>query len=267
MKYIKDTLNYIFKNFFFLIVFALLSAVSHAFLRDNKTYFDFFLVINDGNSPDFAHVYRNFSMILTDHSWLGIVTVVLYLLTIPLALAMIEKHMRIGKRSFSGIFSRLNNNILSTTLLIVLFLILYELWSVVLSALIVLIGYCLSGVIAQVLISVVILAMYVLILYLVTPFFVWLPCVLVTGYRYSEGFVESFRLIDRKKNGIAFSIAFPLIIFNVVQIIFKIIFGKVYMPIKLIIYLLYFVYYAALCFVVYFDLTDTERMDRKKKYY
>lgn len=266
MKYIKETLNYIIKNFLFLFVFALLPAVGHAFLRDNKTYLDFFLVVDKGKTPVFADVYRNFSMILTDHSWLSIITVVVYLLTIPLALAMIEKHMRIGKKSFSGLFSRLNYNILSTTLLIGLFLIIYEIWSVVLSALIVLAGL-IGGAASYILISLVIIAMYVVILYIVTPFFVWLPCVLVTGYKYSEGFVESFRLIDRKKNGIALAIAFPLVVFNIIQIILKVCFGKVFVPVKFVIYVLYFVYYAALCFVVYFDLTDTERMDKKRKYY
>ena len=267
MRYIGETLRYMKKNILFLAVFAVAPAICHALLRDNKTYFDFFLDLWEGTDLSFIKVYRNFSMVVTDHSWMSLVTVAAYLIFIPLALAFVEKHMRIGSRSLTGLFSGFNSNIISTTLMLFLFLVCYELMSVILSALTVLVGMVFNGLAANAIVTVLILGFYLVMLLIATAFFVWLPCVLVTGYKYSEGFLEALMLIGSNRTKIILSLSFPLVLFNVLQIILKVCFGQIFLPVKLIIYFLYFIYYVSLCYVIYFDLSKSERMDKEKKYY
>jgi hypothetical protein len=64
----------------------------------------------------------------------GLIGIVVIVVCVAMMLALLDKHMRIGKRTYNGLFSKLNDNLVSTTGYALLLVLLYELWSLLTSA-------------------------------------------------------------------------------------------------------------------------------------
>jgi hypothetical protein len=145
----------------------------------------------------------------------------------------------------------------------------YELWAVIVSAVIVMAEIIFSGTVVLYIVCLLIAIIFFMLLFMIMGLFViWLPCILITGFNYSEAFVYSVSLMSEHKTKVSISLFLPYILCNFIAVIAQFIIGNTAGFIVLIFaFLLYFIYYTSLMFVIYFYLTNEKREDLKKKYF
>lgn len=108
MRTVFGSWKYIFKNIWFLLPFAIVPAVFMALSLDyqciSKVWGDFF---TGDPRAEFLDLFHAWSFLRVDsvlglvYSLLAIVAAIFFL---SLLLACVEKHMRLGKRTLSGIW-------------------------------------------------------------------------------------------------------------------------------------------------------------------
>lgn len=271
LTYTVQTSNYIWKNFLYIVPFALIpafflslsvagetiSAVLKAFFTGNLsawTFFDLFRAISVLNFGSLGSALSGF---------LGMVVIVP---CVALLTAFLEKHMRIGKRTFNGILEKLNDNFFSAFLFGVLVLVVYEIWSVIAAAMLYFISLIPNLPTAYVFIVLVFLALHAVLLYALGALYLWLPCMQITGFPVMESLQHSYQLVQPVRWGIfAEQVTFLLLTETVIgvcavflpqSLIFTII------TTALIVFLL--LYYFVRMEIVYFDRDHIQRMDLKK---
>lgn len=261
-----------FKNFIFLFPFALIPSYFFALALDlNSLETIVRKVLAVDVEVSFDTVFNSFSLITADRWLFGIVSFICMALFMPMLLAFIEKHMRIGSRSFKGIWGRFNTNFLSTLFVGVLFLAMYELWSLIASGLVYGATLLFSGIAGTVAAILLYFAMLALIAYIASVFLLWLPCLLITGYNFVDALAYSNQLYAGKKGGLFLAVFLPCVVSGVVTLLVVGVFAPMHVQLPVffiveILFLLLMLYYSALMFVAYFRLTGEERADLQKKF-
>ncbi len=206
--------KYIFKNIWLVLPFALVPGVFLALSLDYSAISSYAKGFFAGNPrADFIKFFRVLSFLRID-GWLGAVftvcAVVCIIVFMAAMLSVVEKHMRIGKRTLSGVFSQILALIPTATLLTAVYFVLYEVWGVVLSA--VCFAVCRIGATAAVYVFLVLafLVFTFILFYAATTFYLWFPCMQITGFRPYDAFVYSYRLMCKVRWRLiaAFAISF-----------------------------------------------------------
>ncbi len=206
--------KYIAKNLWFVLPFAVLPAVFLALSLDytsvGATVRTFFTT-----SPreGFVEYFRTWSLIRIDGVLGGIYSALAFVATVLCAvpmLVLVEKHMRIGKRTLSGLLSGSLSLFLSVLVVVVGYLALYEIWAVILSALLFMVAQIKITALAYVFYVIIFLMLTYALLYVATVFYLWLPCRQATGFRPYEAFLYSYRLMTgvRHKLIVAYCVSF-----------------------------------------------------------
>ncbi len=191
--------KYIAKNLWFVLPFAVLPAVFLALSLDytsvGATVRTFFTV-----SPreGFVEYFRTWSLIRIDGVLGGIYSALAFVATVLCAvpmLVLVEKHMRIGKRTLSGLMSGSLSLFCSVLAIVLCYLALYEIWAVILSALLFMVAQIKITALAYVFYVIIFLMITFALLYVATIFYLWLPCRQATGFRPYEAFLYSYRLM------------------------------------------------------------------------
>ena len=200
MRTVFGSWKYIFKNIWFLLPFAIVPAVFMALSLDyqciSKVWGDFF---SGDPRAEFLDLFHAWSFLRVDsvlglvYSLLAIVAVIFFL---SLLLACVEKHMRLGKRTLSGIWSQFTNNLPSVIFAVIVYLVLYEAWAIVLSAVMFAAAEISATVTVYILDGIFILGFAFVLVYLSTFFYLWLPCKQMTGFGAFEAFTYSYRLVS-----------------------------------------------------------------------
>jgi len=200
MRIVFGNWKYIIKNFVFLFPFAILPAVFLTLSMDGGAIRKFVFALFDGTpNVGFVNTFSAFSILRVD-SWLGLVYDVLAILTTSvcaaLMLSLVEKHMRIGKRSLSGAFSLIGGNLAFAFALTLLYTALYEVYSLLTAAAL----YCIGNLVKIAAVAYVLdfLAFALLtgvLLYCATIFFLWFPCRQLTGFSSYESLRYAYQLM------------------------------------------------------------------------
>ncbi len=199
MKHLFESWKYIGKNIWFVLPFAVIPAVFLALSLDYSAISMLARGFFTGAPRlTFWEYFRTWSIVGMG-SWLnGIYSVFAFVCTVVFAalmLSFVEKHMRIGKRTLSGIMGGFLDNLLSAAVIGLVYTLLYELWALILSALLFLISNIPSRAFVYLLgIAVFLLLTYAL-LYIATVFYLWLPCRQMTGFGFYNAFLYSYRLM------------------------------------------------------------------------
>ncbi len=214
MRVVFEHWKYIFRNLWFVLPFAVVPAIFLAFSVDFAGIEDLARAFFTGTlEPDFLQILRAWSFVRFD-SVLGIIysvfaVVSLVIFTVFL-LAFVEKHMRIGKRTLSGVFSQIGGHLWAAIGVTALYTVLYELWAIVLSA--VLFAVCSIGekTFASILFALVSVIFMAALLFLVSVFYLLLPCMQITGFRAYGAFIYSYRLTVgvRKQLLLSFAVSY-----------------------------------------------------------
>ncbi len=191
--------KYIVKNLWFVLPFAVLPAVFLALSLDytsvGATVRTFFTV-----SPreGFVEYFRTWSLIRIDGVLGGIYSLLAFIAIILCAvpmLVLVEKHMRIGKRTLSGLMTGSFSLFLSVLAIVLGYLALYEVWAVILSALLFVVAQIKITALAYVFYVLVFLLLTFALFYVATIFYLWLPCRQATGFGPYGAFLYSYRLM------------------------------------------------------------------------
>ena len=204
MKYTMQSTKYVAKNLIYLLPFAIIPAFFLSISTDEEAIFSVLRAVYYGNLKEwtFGELFRAIS-VFNFGSWQAVVFGVIGLLVIvpcvALMMALLEKHFRIGKRTFNGIWGKLNDNFLSTLWYLLILLAIFEIWSLLLAAFLFMFSRITVTVLAYILASLTFLGMHVLLFYIIGAIYLWLPCMQITGFRAFEALDYSHQLVTPVK--------------------------------------------------------------------
>lgn len=273
MKYIGGAFAYVFKNFIFIFIFALLPSY---FLSSSMDFKNLEVILDNVLSAradiDFRQIFVFLSPAVSGRWPFVLVCFVCSLVCAPMLLGFIEKHMRIGSRSLKGLGGRFNYNFLTVLIVMLIGVAVYEIWALIAAGLLFAEVLFLGGVARFIVVLITYLALIALLCWIGMLCLLWIPCRLVTGYNLFEALAYSNRLIaGGKGRSLLLAVLLPVLAGVVLQFFFvwlAVMTGFVlieFISLELTILVL-FLYFFALMFVVYFDLTGEERADLEKKY-
>lgn len=222
MKLLKQTLQYIKKNLLHIILFVLVGGAMFTLSFNYSSFSATAVKFFTGEIGDitFYELISSLS-IINISSWyfvlISLFSVGIVAVFLSMELAMVEKHMRIGSKTLNGLWGKVNDNFISTLFLILLVLAIYEVWAVLISAVL----FAIISIFANIMVMQYILvslafagAAYGL-MYVVSMTYLWLPCLQITGFRYYESFKYAFNILADIRssliasfivNGIAFAV-------------------------------------------------------------
>ena len=273
MRYTIQSIKYVFKNFFYIFPLALLPALFLSFSLDkdaiSRVLTSYFTGEPSASVPDIFRAVSIFNFRSLKAFFAGLAGVVLMVLCTALIFAFVEKHMRIGKRTFSGIFSKLNDNLISTCGICLLYVLLYEVWALITSALLFLVMIPETVGVVYVLSVIVFFGMHFVLLYIVSIFYLWLPCLQITGFRAFEALRYSYQLVSPVKKNIVFgqwiSVTLAEVLLGLCSLFVP---GRVAgFALATVSYALMTAIFCVRMQVVYFDRAQLERADLKRYYH
>lgn len=270
MRIVFGNWKYLFKNFWYVLVCGIVPAIFLALSFDYSAIHGFLRGFFDGNPrAHFIDLLRAFGPIRIDSVLGGVYTAFCYLLSslfAALLLSLVEKHMRIGKRTFSGVGTEMKHLLLPALSVIFLFYALGELAAIVLSALMFAIFSIGSTAIVYILSVLAALFVAFLFLYVFEMFYLWLPCLQITGFRPYHAFLYSYRLslgVRWKLIGAhALSVAVALVLLGGTSFLPEIIFRAVTLVLGFFLYAGMFIRMET----VYFETDKLDREDIIKSY-
>ena len=273
MKYNIKTIQYNTKNFFYVFPLVLAPAFLLAFTLARDDIFAIAEKLQTGAYADisFKEIFQAVS-IFNFASWetvlagaLGVIALVLFG---SLLMAFTDKHMRFGKRTFNGLFGKLNDNLLSTFGFTMLLFVIYEAWTLLLAAGL---KICLQADKTLMFIAapMLTLAMHVLLTYAISFVYLWLPCMQITGFRTFEALRYAFILCEPIQWRLVISQAASLLLAEA-----AITLVTLYVPgtpivsvlVATICYAFIILQFCVRMQIVYFDREQIERADLKKYY-
>lgn len=273
MKYTIQSGKYVLKNILYLLPFAIIPALFLSFSTDENSLNAVVESFFSGNIADweFLQLFRAVS-VLNFGSWkailFGLIGIIALLLCVSLMMALMEKHMRIGKRTFNGIFSKLNDNLIPTCGYGFLLIGIYELWSLLVAALLFFVSRIGVTVAAYIGASIVFLGMHVVLLLCISVIYLWLPCMQITGFRASEALNYTNQLTSDVKWKIVAGQLFSMFVaetaiclcawFAINFVWFTLLTTAIYAVLTMI--------FCVRMEVAYFDLDKIERADLRKYY-
>lgn len=272
LRYIAGAFRYVFKNFIFLFPFALIPSYFFATALDIG---NLEAIVNKITSADasfsFPNIFNAFSLVNGMRWAFALVSFVCIVLFMPLLLAFIEKHMRIGSRSFKGLIRRINYNFLSTLIFLIIAFAVYEIWALIASGLVYTAVLLFGGIARLIAVAVLAAGMVLLLAYIFSLIWLWLPCLQITGYSFGDALAFSSQIAGGKRRAIWLSLLIPYAVGAALAMVVVWVCAayEITIPVFVfieIIYIFLFLYLNAHMYVVYFDAAGEEREDLKKHY-
>ena len=199
MQIVYEHWKYIVKHIWFILPFAVIPALFLSLSMDFSAIEAFWRGLFSGDFvTDWFEIFCAWSLFgfgsVLDiiYAVCGIVCTLVFM---SLILAFVEKHMRIGKRTLSGILSQLSGVFPPVCGMMLVIFFFYEVWALVLSAMlysIVSVGSA-GGIIALSLL--VVLFFLAALLYLISLVYLCLPCMQMTGLGPFQSLLYSYRLM------------------------------------------------------------------------
>lgn len=273
MEKTHSSLRYIVNNIWYILVLSLLPAACLAGMTSVENceilYTAFFT--GNMNTVTWAEIFHsvslfNFTSVLS--ALFSLFSFFAIVLCAGMLLALIDKHMRIGKLSLRGIVEKLNDNVMSTCGITLLYLVLYEVWALIFSALVYVVSRFIESLILQyVLLVLLILGGGFVLLYVVAQFYLWLPCLQITGYRTFDALRYSNQLMEKHKLWLVRSVALSLLLGHIFIVPTMIFLPAVAAYIVLfVVYIVYYMVFIVRMEVLYFDTAQLEREDLNRHY-
>ena len=143
----------------------------------------------------------------------------------------------------------------------------YEVWALITSALIFLFSHITVPVLAYGLVSLAFVGMHVVLVYVISFIYLWLPCMQITGFKASEALYYSHQLMAPIKWKILFSqVGLLLGTETLVSLCEKFLSGWIFLVLATLFCAMLLLTYCVRMMIVYFDRDNIEREDLKKYY-
>jgi hypothetical protein len=265
MKYLKMTLAYTNRKFWYLLMISCLPAVLIAFFVSISSSLNFLINYFAMDVGSFAAVCGNILVFNGRLIWLGVCGVVLVPFFLSVLMGAIERHMRIGEFNvgMSRIRVRLNFNFLTalkfTTLIVAIFafgkLAQATIYYAVAKSFIPEVALAISAV------------FYVLVFatesFLFSLIILWTPTMLHTGLSTFKSFGMAIRQIIRIVPQIMLTLLVPTLPIVALMALNSIINLRIGVLLDALYLSLIFLYYTVLMYTVFFDINGIERADMK----
>lgn len=270
MRKLFESWKYLFKNLWALLPFAVLPAVFLAFTLDYTAISAFIRGLFTGQPRfEFIDYFRTFGIVRIDSVPGAIYSVFAFLFSIAgaaLLLTFVEKHMRIGKRSLSGLWRGFLSILPSTIFIGCFYLALFEFWALLLSSFFSLISAIPVIAVVYVLFAVVYLLLSYGLLYVVAVFYMWLPCRQITGFGYYDALLYSYRLLGGIRWGLILSylasFGVALLVFGLTALLPE----AVFRILGIIAFVLLFLSFCVRMEIAYFRVDKLDREDLLHSY-
>lgn len=273
MRYTAQSGKYILKNFWYIFPFAIIPAFFFALSADQEAIRCAVETLFAGgiNEFHFTHLFRAISILnfaSLQSVVFGLLGVLLIVVCVAMMLALLDKHMRIGKRTYNGLFSKLNDNLVSTAGYAFLLLVIYEIWALVTAALLDLFFIIPNVAVAYITAGVVFLAMHTVLIYAIGAIYLWLPCMQITGFRAIEALQYSYQLTSPVKWRLLFGQLFSLFLVEALICVcaYFIPYSGVFWLVTAGLYSLLIMTYCVRMMVAYFERDNIERADLNRYY-
>ena len=274
MKYTNSSIRYVFKNLWYIALLSVLPGLClSAMARVDDTQ-SFFINLFTGklNQIEWTHIFNTFSIYNFKSVWHALFSLFSFLVIVlcaSLLLAMIDKHMRIGKRTLNGIFLKLNDNVVSTALIAFLFSVIYEVWTLLFSALAYAVFVAVPNLAVQyILFAILLLVGGAALLYVIALFYLWLPCMQITGFALFEALRYSNQITEKVKRRLIGSMLLSLVVGHIFIIPACVFLEPILVhAVMLVVYMFYFMLFVVRMEIVYFDAAQLDREDLKKNYH
>lgn len=273
MNYTHSSLKYVIKNLWYIVLFSVFPAICFASMANVAELKVFYTDFFTGNlrEIDWIDIFNTFS-VFDFSGWpsalLSLFSFFVIVFCTSLLLALIDKHMRIGKRTFNGIIGKLNDNILSTAFVTFLFAVIYEVWALIFSAL----SYVIFAAIPIAALQYVLFALLlsvggVALLYVIALFYLWLPCMQITGFEAFEALRYSNQITEHVKHRIISSICLAIVLGNIFIVPAAIFLPEIVVyVVMVVVYTFFFMLFVVQMEIIYFDAAQLEREDLKTQY-
>ncbi len=262
--------KYIVRNLWYVLPFAIVPGILLAFCVDYEALSILTHAILHGDPRiGFVELFRAFNLIRID-SWLGAVYGVAAFIAVSvfmtLMLAFVEKHMRIGKRTLSGVFTQLGTFLSAVIWMTLVFFAIYEIWAVVLSAIVYVVFQLPSIPVIYIGFFAVTLALSFTLIYLVSFVYLFLPCKQVTGFRNYDAFLYSYRLVTKARWRIVLPMFLSFLALAAALGFASLLPAYSYRLIAAVLYIVCFLSFGVRMLTVYFDTDKLDREDLLKSY-
>lgn len=273
MNYTFASIKYAIKNIGFLLPFSILPAVFFAFCLDDAAIGEIVSAFLSGHPGhlEFKTIFFAISL-FNYHSigafFTGLLGCVLMIFCLSLMMAFIENHMRFGKRTFSGVFSKINDNFLSSCGMCLLYSFIYHLWAVIAAALVHFISHISNPVVVIVFSLLTMGGSQIFMMFICAMFFLWLPCLQITGFRSFEALKYSYQLVSPVIWKITFGQWLSLTIAELLICLCAFAFeGLVLILVATALYVIMVILFCVRMQIAYFNRAGLERADLQKDYY
>lgn len=270
MRTVFGNWKYILNNLWYVLPFAIVPgiflALSIDFSASSALMRDFF---SGDPRVDFVQCLRAWSIIRFDsvlgavYSACAFVTCAIFL---ALLLVFVEKHLRIGKRTLSGLMAQFLVVLPSAFLIMTCYTLFFEIWAVVLSAILYVISALPTTAFVYVLYILAVGAFMYVLMYLVTISYLYLPCKQMTGFRGYDAFVFSYRLMSKVRGRLILSmlLSFAVLVAATCGLAFVPVY--VFRPVFAVLFMFLFLSFGVRMETVYFDADKLDREDVLKSY-
>lgn len=270
MKNIKDSFVYIYKNFLYLFLFALVPAVLLGVFLSPFKFIEFINTYPSTAISKFADVFYA----LVDISWIKllyyVIAVVVLSLFVSLILGMIENHFRSGKRNLKNFKSFINNNIMNVFCNFLMLFIIYFILSFLSTTFIYLFHILISGIGATPNVFSIIIASLFVVLYFCLNLgfslisFLNIPNMLINGYNFKNSLGGVFNLLYKNRVELLLGMLIPYII--IIPTISLTTNSKLIILFNILGILICLIYYSSFIMVSYFSLNNLNRYDNRRYY-
>lgn len=273
MRYTIRSSKYIAKNLLYLIPFAIIPAFFCALSIDGvaiRCALEAFFTGGLVEEWHFDHLFRAIS-VFNFASWesliSGLLAIPLMIVCVAMLLALLDKHMRFGKRTYNGIFIKLNDNFVSTAGYTLLLLLIYDIWALITSAFLFFFSRIPVPFLAYLFVVISFIGMHVVLIYLISFIYLWLPCMQITGFKAGEALYYSHQLMAPIKWKILFSqVGLLLMTEALVTVCAIFLTGWLFLTLSTVFCGMLLLLYCVRMMVVYFDRDNIQRADLMKYY-
>ena len=275
MTYVAKTFSYMKKSFWLLAPIALAPAVLFCLFVRPLGFITFV--------PDYATTavtsYADIAWLIFDryavtHVYPIVIIFITTVMSVSLALSVIEKHFRTGRLMFKAPLQDINSSLFPTLKTLAVVTGMYLLWKFILSGLVTLMHFLIGGFgmpnsVTIAVVSVLISAIFLVTVFFGVPILLWAPLMLTFGYSFLDAFIEASRMSGKANWKLFAAFVFPFVIIILLWSILELLPMPVVAmkAIAAVLYLFLIMYISALMMVAVFDLTGLERRDIKKTYF
>lgn len=270
MRIVFGNWKYIAANLWYILPFSILPAVFLALSLDYTALSEVTVSFFTGDPRMGFLVFLNAWSIIRFDSVFGAIcsflAVVACTVFAALLLAFAEKHMRIGKRTLSGLGRQFLHLLPAAILVAFIYLLLFEIWAVLLSAVLYAVSSLSSTGLVYVLYLLAVCAFLFVMLWLAASFYLMLPCKLITGVRNYEAFLFGYRLMTRARWRIILSMALSFAVMIAVLAAGSLLPAAAFRVLAAVLFLFLFPSFVVRMLTAYFTVDQLDREDILKSY-